>query len=162
MTIRNLLREADWYGDCTHGCMKEKPYDFRERSFLFACDVVAFGRIVADRGYLLARIAAQLVKSGCSVGANLEESGDGQTKPDFISKQYIALKEARETRYWLRLIAASEPALASGAQPLIQEAGEFVAMLTVSVKTAKSNPNRGRHVGLLALLMLALVLSLSL
>jgi four helix bundle protein len=139
--------------------MKEKPYDFRERSFLFACDTVVFARTVADRGYLLARIAAQLVKSGSSVGANLEESGDGQTKPDFISKQCIALKEARETRFWLRLIAASEPALASGAQPLIKEASEFVAMLTTSVKTAKSNPNRGPHVGLLALLMFLFVLS---
>jgi four helix bundle protein len=139
--------------------MREKPYDFRERSFLFACDIVAFARMVADRGYVLARIATQLVKAGGSVGANLEESADGQTKADFISKQCIALKEARETRFWLRLIAASEPALASRADPLIREASEFVAMLTTSVKTAKSNPHRGPHVAVLAFLVLVFVLS---
>ena len=124
--------------------MSEKPYNFCERSFLFACDVVAFARVVADRGYILARLATQLVDAGGSVGANLEESADGQTKPDFISKQCIALKESREARFWLRLIAASEPSLARRAQPLITEASEFVAMLTKSVKTARSNPHRGR------------------
>ena len=142
--------------------MEKKPYDFRERSFLFACDIVAFARIVADRGYVLARIATQLVKAGGSVGANLEESADGQTKADFISKQCIALKEAREVRFWLRLIASSEPVLAPGAQPLIKEATEFVAMLTTSVKTAKSNPNRGPNVALLALFLLGRVFSFDL
>ena len=105
----------------------QKPYDFRERSFLFACDVVAFARIVADRGYILARLASQLVDAGGSIGANLEESASGQSRPDFISKQCIALKESREARFWLRLIAASEPPLAPRAQPLIVEASEFVA-----------------------------------
>ena len=116
----------------------QKPYDFRERSFLFACDVVAFARIVADRGYILARLASQLVDAGGSIGANLEESASGQSRPDFISKQCIVLKESREARFWLRLIAASEPPLAPRAQPLIVEASEFVAMLTASVKTARS------------------------
>jgi len=116
----------------------QKPYDFRERSFLFACDVVAFARIVADRSYILARLASQLVDAGGSIGANLEESASGQSRPDFISKQCIALKESREARFWLRLIAASEPPLAPRAQPLIVEASEFVALLTASVKTARS------------------------
>ena len=130
------------------------PFDFRDRSFLFACDVVAFGRIVADRGYILGRLATQLVKAGASVGANLEESVSGQTKPDFITKQCIALKEAREARFWLRLIAASEPSLAARAKPLIIEASEFVAMLTASVKTSRSNPHRGPIVVALFLFLL--------
>ena len=120
--------------------MKEKPYDFRDRSFLFAREIVAFARVVADRGYILRRLAGQLVDAGSSVGANLEEGADGQSKPDFISKQCIALKESR---FWLRLIAVSEPDFAQRAQPLIVEASEFVAMLTTSVKTARSNANRG-------------------
>jgi four helix bundle protein len=124
--------------------MAEKPYDLRDRSFLFACEIVAFARIVADRGYVCRRLAGQLVSSGGSVGANLEEGVDAQTKPDFIAKQFIALKEARETRFWLRVIAVSEPALEDRATPLITEASEFVAMLTKSVKTARSNPDRGR------------------
>jgi four helix bundle protein len=123
--------------------MKEKPYDFCARSFLFARDVVAFARIVADRGYILRRLAGQLVDAGSSVGANLEESVDGQSKPDFISKQCIALKESGEARFWLRLIAASEPDFAARALPLIREASEFVAMLTASIRTARSNTGRG-------------------
>jgi hypothetical protein len=108
--------------------MRDKPYDLRERSFLFACDIVAFSRIVADRGYILSRLATQ------------------------------ALKESREARFWLRLIAASEPSLAGRSQPLISEASEFVAMLTASVKTSRSNPHRGWTVGLI--LGLALFLAL--
>jgi four helix bundle protein len=76
-----------------------KPYDLRQRSFLFACDAVAFCRIVADRGYILSRLAVQLVRSASAVGANLEEAADGQSKPDFIAKNCIALKEAREARF---------------------------------------------------------------
>jgi four helix bundle protein len=121
----------------------ERPYDFRDRSFLFACEIVAFCRLLADRGFIMRRVAGQLVDAAGWLGANLEESADGQTKPDFIAKQFIAIKEARETRYWLRLIATSEPSLRSRAAPLIQEASEFVAMLTTSVKTARSNSNRG-------------------
>jgi four helix bundle protein len=134
--------------------MPSPPYDFRERSFLFACDVVAFSRVVADRGYILSRLATQLVKAAGSVGANLEESAGGQTKPDFIAKQFIALKESREARFWLRLIAASEPSLSARAQPLIKEASEFVAMLTASVKTSRSSPYRGEIVSVLFLFFL--------
>jgi four helix bundle protein len=71
-----------------------KPYDLRQRSFLFAVDIIEFCRKVADRGFIMRRLAGQLVDAGASVGANLEESVDGQTKPDFITKIFIALKEA--------------------------------------------------------------------
>ncbi len=120
-----------------------KPYDLRERSFLFACDLVAFCRVVADRGYILGRLAVQLLKAGTAIGANLEEAADGQSKADFIAKTCIALKEARETRFWLRLIAASERSLQPQTVPLTAEASEFIAMLTTSIKKARSNPHRG-------------------
>jgi four helix bundle protein len=121
-----------------------KPYDLRERSFLFACEIVAFCRALADRGIILRRLAVQLLDCGTSIGANLAESVDGQSKKDFIAKNFIALKEARETRYWLRLIAASEPSVQHRTTPLLGEASEFVAMLTSSIiKTARSNPDRG-------------------
>jgi len=139
LAILRGTADAAWNG------MKQKPYDFRERSFLFARDIIAYARIVAERDRILRRLAEQLVDAGGSVGANLEESTDGQTKPDFITKQCIALKEAREVRFWLRLIAASEPPVADRAQPLIAEASEFVAMLTTSIKTARSSSNRGHQ-----------------
>ena len=122
-----------------------RPYDLRERAFLYAIEIVAFARVVAERGYVLGRLAVQAVKAGTSIGANLEEAVDAQSKRDFIAKNFVSLKEAREARFWLRVIAASEPALAPQAAPLIAEAAEFVAMLTASIKTAKSNPARGHQ-----------------
>ena len=123
--------------------MSDKPYDLRARSFLYACGIVSFTRRIAERDHILRHLAWQLVDAGGAVGANLEESVAGQTKPDFITKQFIALKEAREARFWLRLIAASDLSFKADALPLIQESTELIAILTASIKTAKSNPNRG-------------------
>jgi four helix bundle protein len=89
------------------------------------------------------RLAGQLVDAATVVGANVEEADDGQSKPDFISKNCIALKECREVRYWLRLIAASETRVQRRAAPLIQESQELVAILRTIVIRAKSNPARG-------------------
>jgi four helix bundle protein len=81
-----------------------KSRDLRVRSFQFTVDVVRLcrERLVGDP--IIRRLAYQLVDAAGSIGANLEESGAGQTKPDFIAKQFIALKEARESRFWLRVI----------------------------------------------------------
>jgi four helix bundle protein len=57
------------------------------------------------REYVLSR---QLLRSGTSIGANVEEAGGGQTRKDFYAKMCLAAKEARETRYWLRLLQHSE------------------------------------------------------
>ena len=67
----------------------------------------------------------------------------GQSKPDFIAKNFISLKESRETRFWLRVIAATDPPLQKDLQPFLQEANEFIAMLTALLKTARSSNSRG-------------------
>jgi four helix bundle protein len=85
----------------------------------------------------------KLLDAGTSIGANMEEGRAGQTKPDFIAKNFISLKESRETRFWLRLIAATDPPLQKELQPLLQEANEFIAMLTATLKTARSSQSRG-------------------
>jgi len=121
----------------------EKSRDLRVRSFEFTVDVVRFCRSTLIADAVLRRVAYQLIDSAGSVGANLEESGAGQTKPDFIAKQCVALKEAREARYWLRVIVAAEPRFVSLAQPHLKESTELIAMLVASIKTAKSNPHRG-------------------
>ncbi len=124
----------------------EKSRDLRVRSFRFTVDIVRFCRASLMNDPVLRRIGFQLIDAAGSVGANAEESGAGQTKPDFIAKQCIALKEARESRFWLRVIVASEPALESRAGPHLAESTELICMLVASIKTAKSNPNRGeRH-----------------
>jgi four helix bundle protein len=85
----------------------------------------------------------KLLDSGTSIGANIEEGRAGQTKPDFIAKNFISLKESRETRFWLRVIGATDPPLENELRPLLQEANEFVAMLTTSLKNARLSQSRG-------------------
>jgi four helix bundle protein len=79
------------------------------------------------------------LESGTSIGANLEEAEAGQSKPDFISKCSIALKEARETHFWLRLLRQCELVPVGRISPLITEAEEIVAILTTIVKNSRSN-----------------------
>jgi four helix bundle protein len=123
--------------------MAHKPYDLRQRAFLYACDIVRFSRRIAEYDHILRHLAWQLVDAGGSVGANLEEAVAGQSKPDFTAKQFTALKEVREAHFWLRVIAECEPKFNVAAVPLIQESTELVAILTASVKTAQSSTRRG-------------------
>lgn len=73
----------------------------------------------------------------------MEEGRAGQTKPDFIAKNFISLKETRETRFWLRVIGATDPPLQAELQPFLKESDEFIAMLTTTLKNARSSPSRG-------------------
>jgi len=112
--------------------------DYQQRSFEFACEIVRFYRVIARRSEVPAPIARQLLRSGCSVGANLEEAKSAQSRRDLVGKFSIALKEARETQYWLRLMAATNLVRDSGIPGLQKEAGELVAILTTSVRRLKS------------------------
>lgn len=83
-------------------------------------------------------LLTQLLRSGTSVGANLEEAKAAQSRPDFISKTRISLKEARETHYWLRLLERSDLVESNRIHPLVEEANEIVAILTSIVKKAST------------------------
>ena len=89
--------------------MKEAgpPRDIKERTFSFALEIVRLCRSLDSRPGSFRTLIQQLLRSGTSVGANVEEAQAGQSRADFISKYSIALKEARETLYWLRLLDAS-------------------------------------------------------
>jgi four helix bundle protein len=116
----------------------EKPFDIRERTFIFACDVVGFSRVLANRGFVMRRLAGQLVDAGCSIGANAAEAPGAQSKPDFITKNCIALKEAREARFWLRVIIATEPQVAPTAKPLLDEVNQLVAIIYTIARNARA------------------------
>ncbi len=78
-----------------------------EKSFAFAVRVVkAYKYLVEEKKEFV--ISKQFLRSGTSIGANSEEAVGGQSKADFISKLAVAYKEARETRYWIRLLNATE------------------------------------------------------
>ena len=82
--------------------------EIAERAFRFSCRIVKLYEKLVRKGGAARELARQVLDSGTSIGANLEEATGGQTKPDFIAKVCIARKEARETVYWLRLLAASD------------------------------------------------------
>jgi four helix bundle protein len=110
-----------------------------DRTFDFAVRVVSLCRELA-RNPVNRIVGTQLLKAGTSIGANVEEAQAAQSKPDFVSKTAIALKEARETHYWLRLIAASDPRLGRRLPGLIQESREIRDILGAINTKARKRP----------------------
>ncbi len=108
-----------------------------ERSFNFAVRIVKLCRFLEKQDRVSRTLANQLLRSGTSVGANIEEAQAGQSKPDFISKMSISRKEARETLYWLRLLKESDSVEADKLSEILKEADELVRILTAIVKSAQ-------------------------
>lgn len=86
-------------------------------------------------------ISRQIVRSGTSFGANINEANYGQSKADFISKLHIALKEAAETEYWLRLLLASQYISREMGDTMLYDCLELKRILIASINTAKGNMN---------------------
>ena len=84
-------------------------------------------------------LSKQILRSGTSIGANLHECINAQSKADFINKLHIALKEADETAYWLELLVESEIIDNQQFDSLYNDLKEIIALLTASIKTAKNN-----------------------
>jgi len=83
-------------------------------------------------------LGGQVLRSGTSIGANLEEATAGQSRADFVSKCNIALKEAQETHYWLRLFKETKVVPDERLNGSIKESNELVAILTAIVKKSRS------------------------
>jgi four helix bundle protein len=123
--------------------MSRNGRDIEDRAFKLACATVTFCNGGWKGGGIQARLLSHLADVSTSVGANLEEASAGQTKPDFISKVANAHKAARQTRYWLRLVATCFPQHHPSIAPLLSETTEIVSILSAIVRKARSNPNRG-------------------
>ena len=104
---------------------KPKPGDIKERTFNFAVAIVRLCAELSERAGVSRNLSYQLLSSGTSIGANVEEAQAGQSRADFVSKYAIALKEARETIYWLRLLEASGQLSGEKVQTLRREAEEI-------------------------------------
>ena len=113
--------------------------DIQDRTFRFACRIVALHQALVRQDATVRVLAGQLLRSGTSIGANLEEASAGQSRADFISKCSIALKEARETCYWLKLLEVTELIRSEEVAAVRGEAAELVAILTTIVKNARKN-----------------------
>jgi four helix bundle protein len=117
------------------------PQPITERTFEFAVRIVKLCQAVEAKSVVSRAIINQLVRSGTSVGANVEESQAGQSRADFVHKLEIALKELRETRYWLRLLVAAQLVPEAKLQALINESEELLKILAKIVVTTKKNTN---------------------
>ena len=113
-------------------------FDIQERTFEFAVRVVKLVNRL-PRTVAGVEIGRQIVRAATSVGSNVEEADAAESKRDFIHKMSIAHKEARETRYWLRVIGA---ALLDDEEvrALIQESDELVRILYTIVENARRSP----------------------
>jgi four helix bundle protein len=110
----------------------------KEKSFSFALRVVKLAQYLNfdKKEYVLSK---QVLRSGTSVGAMVCEAEFAQSKPDFIHKLSIGLKEANETYYWLRLLYEGEYISEIMFNSIKPQANELIKLLTSSINTAKDN-----------------------
>jgi four helix bundle protein len=120
--------------------MRERDID--QRTFEFARGIVGLCQKLEKRNPIVRRLALQLLDAGTSVGANCEEGGAGFTKADFVYKHSVCLKEAKESRYWMRLIKDADPPVSGEIDPLLQEAHELSLIFAAIVRNAKAAKSR--------------------
>ncbi len=110
------------------------------KSFDYAVRIVNLYRFLTEekKEFVLSK---QILRSGTSIGANVSEGERGQSKADFYSKMSIALKEANETHYWLRLFNATDYINETQFLSLEKDVNELIAMLTSICKTTQNALN---------------------
>ena len=111
-----------------------------DRSFEFAVRVVRVCHALEQKPGVGRELAKQLLRSGTSIGANVEEAQAGHSRLDFIAKIVIAQREARETRYWLRLLEATELVTSTRLLAIREEADSLVRILSKIVVTTRRRP----------------------
>ncbi|MEQ1827607.1 MAG: four helix bundle protein [Pirellula sp.] len=114
----------------------------REKSYAFAVRIVKAGRHLVDekKEYVLSK---QLLRSGTSIGANVEEAIGGQSGKDFFAQLSIAYKEARETHYWIRLLSDTEFLTTNQSESLLKDADELlkiIGSILKSLREQQQNP----------------------
>ena len=119
----------------TKGTQARPGYDLEDRTAAFGETIIAFARSLPET-ILTRPLISQVIRAGTSVGANYCEADEAESKKDFRHKIAICKKEARETRYWLRMIAAAAPDGREEARRLWQEAKELNLIFGAIVRTA--------------------------
>lgn len=116
----------------------DRGKDILDRTFKFGVRIIRMGNSLpkTPAGFAL---ASQIIRSGTSIGANLQEAQSGVSKKDFVHSIQIALKEARETKFWIELVTESSLLPAAKTRLLIDESDQLIRILTIIVKHAKIN-----------------------
>ena len=108
----------------------------QQKSYAFALKVISLYRKLCHANEFV--LSKQLLRSGTSIGANVEEAQAGQSRADFISKMSIASKEARESSYWLRLLRDSGTIDKNEVESLLADSESIINILTSIVKSSSS------------------------
>ena len=100
----------------------------KDKSYNFALRIIKLSRFLREekKEYILSK---QIVRSGTSIGANVEEASGAQSQKDFIAKLHISLKESKETHYWLRLLRDSDYITEEQAESMLKDLNLIVTLL---------------------------------
>ena len=123
------METSDW-------TFKNKPYDLRERLFIFACVITRLVQYLHTRGPIGIQLSAQLLDSGNSAAANYEEADDGSSTRDRVAKTKLTLRELKETRLRLRVLRAAGM-LTEAHDPIIEENTELVRIVAKIIHNSK-------------------------
>ena len=115
----------------------DRPYDIYARVFRFAVGVIRFVRTFPNTVDGRA-IGGQLIRAGTGIGSNMEEADAAESRADFVHKVRIACKEARESRYWLRVCLAVDMGDRRQGEPLYRESDELLRILSGIARNAKN------------------------
>lgn len=109
-----------------------------EKSYDFALRIVKLYKFLVyeKKEYVMSK---QILRSGTSIGANVEEAMGAQSKRDFLAKIFIAYKETRETRFWLKLLRDSKFISHQEAESLLCDCEELAKIIGKIISTTKSN-----------------------
>lgn len=113
-----------------------KSDELTERSFAFSLRIVALSDFLVERKEYV--LSTQILKAGTSVGANIVESKQAESRKDFVHKLSIANKEAFETEYWIQILKRSSKISERQADSLIADCNVLQRMLVKSICTVKS------------------------
>ncbi len=118
--------------------MPQHDYDLEERTARFGEEIIRFARSLPEN-VVNRPLISQVIRSGTSVGANYMEADGAESKKDFIHKLAICQKEAKETKHWLRMIAAANPIRSADCRKLWKEAQELTLISSAILKKKRSS-----------------------
>ncbi len=117
--------------------MSDKKQKIQDRTLSFAVRVVKLCKFLSELNGVTRVLYKQLIRSGTSIGANVREAQSAQSNRDFLHKLEIALKEARETEYWLIILVEADLVKEQRIRLLRQECEEIIKILVVITKKIK-------------------------
>ena len=118
-----------------------KPNLIAEKSFAFALELIEYSELLRSRRKY--EMSSQLFRSGTSIGANISEAQNAESKADFVHKFKIAAKEGEETRFWLKLCLSSEY-YPNPPKIILKEIDEIMLVLSKIIGSAKRNSRKSR------------------